>query len=76
MIKLFGAKLRCAKCLGVYLVSFGCLYKFVFQIDRVGKRRKEICGSRKCSVFPCGSSLVGECNPCAMSCIFLLYLTL
>ena len=45
MIKLFGAKLRHAKCLGVYLVSVGCFHKFVFQIDWLGKRRKEICGS-------------------------------
>jgi hypothetical protein len=44
MTKLFGAKLRCANSLGVYLVSFGCFYKFVFQIDWFGNRRKEICG--------------------------------
>ena len=37
MIKLYGAKLRCAKCLGLYLVPVGCLYKFVFQIDWLGR---------------------------------------
>ena len=45
MIKLFGAKLKCAKGFGLYLVLFGELYEFVFQIDCFGNGRKEKCGS-------------------------------
>jgi len=43
MIKLFGAKLNFANCIGIYLVLLGCPCKFVF--DWMGNRRKEICGS-------------------------------
>jgi len=34
---LFGAKLCCANCSAVCLVQFGCVYKFLIQIDDGGK---------------------------------------
>ena len=45
MIKLIGAKLKRAKCFGLYFVLSGELYKFVFQIGWLGSGRKGICGS-------------------------------
>jgi hypothetical protein len=47
VIKFFGAKFDYAKGLGLYLGSFGCPYKFIFQITWLDNRRKEICGSGK-----------------------------
>ena len=38
------------------------LYKFVFQIDWLGNRRNDICGSGRLSGVPCGSSLVDVCE--------------
>jgi len=57
MIKLFGAKFKCSERLGLCLGSFGCPYMFVFQIDWLRIRRKEICVSGMWSGFHYGSSL-------------------
>jgi hypothetical protein len=42
----------------VMFVFIWALYKFVFQTDWLGNRRKEICDNGRRSGFPCDSYLV------------------
>ena len=51
--EVFGCQIKMCEFLGVYLVSFGCFYKFVFQINWLGNRKKEICGTGSWLGFPC-----------------------